>query len=108
MYEGLLLEMQRSVFQNALGAEVFRRYLRHSPATALVLLDLSARPDDPWWRDGRDRAIEEALRQTVRDLERRLGTDRRGWRGGRVHPLAPGDPLGGVAPPRPRLHGPAP
>jgi len=108
LYEGLLLELKRSVFQDALGAEVFRRYLRHSPATALVLLELSARPDDPWWRDGRDRAIEEALRQTVRDLERRLGTDRRGWRWGRVHTLALEHPLGRVPALARIFNGPAP
>src|SRR3990172_7542665 len=74
LYEGLLLELKRSVFQDALGAEVFRRYLRHSPATALVLLQLSPRPDHPWWRGGRD-----GTTQSKRRYARRCATWNGGW-----------------------------
>lgn len=96
LYEGLLLELVRGVFGDALDADLFTRYLRRYDAPLLVLLDLSTRPKDPWWREGRDRMIEEALRQTVRDLERRLNKDQTQWQWGRVHTPIFQHPIGRV------------
>lgn len=107
IYEGLMLELLRTLFEDTLGAQLFRRYLR-TQAAVLRLLYLSEHPDDPWWREGRDRTMEEALRRTVRDLERRLGPDRNRWRWGGVHTLALEHPLGRVRALAPVFNGPAP
>ncbi|MDQ7849635.1 MAG: penicillin acylase family protein [Armatimonadota bacterium] len=107
LYQALLLELLRTLFEETLGSELFRRYL-HTQAAVLRLLQLSEDPDDPWWGEGRDRTIEEALRRTVRDLERRLGPDRSRWRWGRVHTLALEHPLGRVRVLAPVFNGPAP
>ncbi len=107
IYQGLLLNLLHTLFEETLGAQLFRRYLR-TQAAVLRLLQLSERPDDPWWGEGRDRTIEEALRRTVRDLERRLGPDRSRWRWGAVHTLVLEHPLGRVRALAPVFNGPSP
>ncbi|MBI3976310.1 MAG: penicillin acylase family protein [Armatimonadetes bacterium] len=94
LYEVLLLRLAHVVFKDALDQDLFRRYLRQGDAPLLVLLEMSGRPDDPWWGEGRDRVIEQALRQTVRELEAALGDDRSAWRWGRIHTPTLLHPLG--------------
>jgi penicillin amidase len=95
VYESLLLELLRTVFGDTLDGDVLRRYLRRDDA-ALVLLDLSGRPQDPWWGEGRDQAMERALRRAVRELEKRLGRDRTRWRWDRLNVPVLEHPLGRV------------
>lgn len=88
IYEAVQLKLLRALFRDSLDAELFMRYLRRFEEPLLVLVELSGRPDDPWWGDaGRDRVIEEALRDVTEDLAERLGADRSGWTWGRVHRL---------------------
>jgi len=85
LYEALVLNLSHLVFKDALDRDLYRRYLRRGDAPLLLLLDMSGRPDDPWWGEGRDRVIEQALARAVADLETALGPDREGWRWGRLH-----------------------
>jgi len=94
IYEVLLLRLSQLVFRDALDPDLFRRYLRQGDAPLLVLLEMSGRPEDPWWGEGRNRTIEQALKQAVADLEAALGPDRSAWRWGRLHTPTLLHPLG--------------
>jgi penicillin amidase len=85
LYETLIVNLSHLVFKDALDRDLFRRYLRQGDAPLLLLLEMSDRPDDPWWGEGRDRMLEQALGRAVADLETALGPDRGAWRWGRLH-----------------------
>ncbi|HEV8338600.1 MAG TPA: penicillin acylase family protein [bacterium] len=85
LYEALVVNLSHLVFKDALDRDLYRRYLRRGDAPLLFLLEMSGRPADPWWGEGRDRVIEQALARTVVDLEAALGPDRGAWRWGRLH-----------------------
>ncbi len=96
VYEALLNALLRELFHVPLDEAVFSRYLRLYEAPVLALLGLLREPSSAWWRGGRDRVIETALRDAVRTLERRLGADRDQWRWGRLHQPTFVHPIGRI------------
>ena len=96
LYEALIDALFREVYRGPLDEAVFNRYMRHLDAPMLSLLALLGEPASPWWRGGRDRAIEAAFRDAVGTLERRLGPDRAQWRWGRLHQPTFVHPIGRI------------
>jgi penicillin amidase len=86
IYHAFFARAVERVFQPVLGQEVWDRYARRPSAVISAFLLLWNRPADAWWGPGgRDRTAEEVLRQAIRDLEARLGTDRTRWTWGALH-----------------------
>ena len=97
IYEAFRLTLTPLVFKDALGGELYTRYLERSEAWQLALLRLLRTPASGWWgARGRDAVVEEALVEAHALLTRHLGADRSRWTWGRLHTMRFVHPLGRI------------
>ncbi len=96
VYQALLEALIREVFRTPLDDATFARYQREFEGAVQTLLALLRDPSSGWWRGSRDRLVEAALRDAVRTLEGRLGSNRDRWRWGRLHQPTFVHPIGRI------------
>ncbi len=97
IYEAFRLALVPLVFEDRLGADLYKRYRERPNAWQLALQRLLSEPSSPWWSpDGRDRMVAKALNQAHKTLTRRLGPDRSQWSWGRLHGMRFIHPIGRI------------
>jgi penicillin amidase len=95
MYEAFRLALMPLVFQNVLGADLYKRYMERPEAWQPALIRLLRDRSSPWWgSQGRQALVAQALEQADALLARRLGPDRSRWSWGRLHAMRFVHPLG--------------
>jgi penicillin amidase len=93
VYEVFLTEFVRALLGDELGDDLF--YYYHVMFKQYLIQDVILdRPDSGLWdrkdtpqKEGPREILEMALSATVRTLEAKLGTNRRNWSWGRLHPV---------------------
>jgi len=97
IYEAFRVALPPLLFEDALGPDVFKRYLDRSDAWTVAIMHLLAEPASPWWGPtGRDAVVARALNQAAETLRKHLGPDRPRWTWGRLHVMRFDHPLGRV------------
>ena len=97
IYEAFRVSLPALLFEDALGPDMFKRYLDRSDAWTLTIIRLLTEPSSPWWgRDGRDAVVTRALAKADETLTQRLGSDRSRWTWGRLHVMRFEHPIGRV------------
>lgn len=97
IYEAFRVALSRLLFEDALGPEMFKRYLDRSDAWTLTILRLFDEPSSPWWGPaGRDALVGKALAEARETLTQRLGSNQSNWTWGRLHLMRFEHPMGRV------------
>ncbi len=97
VYEAFRTALAPLVFKEALGADLYGRYVERGEAWQPALIRLLETPASPWWTPrGRDAVVAEALARARQELTRRLGPDPSRWSWGRLHRMRFVHPLGRV------------
>jgi len=97
IYEAFRVALPRLLFEDALGPEMFKRYLDRSDAWTLAILRLLDEPSSPWWGPaGRDALVGKALAEAGETLTQRLGSNQSNWTWGRLHVMRFEHPIGRV------------
>ena len=95
IYEAFRMALVPLVFENALGADLYKRYVERPEAWEPALIRLLRDRSSPWWGpEGRQALVARALKQADALLVRRLGPDRAAWSWGRLHAMQFVHPLG--------------
>jgi penicillin amidase len=95
IYEAFRMSLVPLVFKDALGNDLYKRYLERSEAWQAALLGVLRDPKSRWWGpEGRDGVIAKALTEAHALLTRRLGPDASRWTWGRLHAMRFVHPLG--------------
>ena len=99
IYGAWLVRMCDRVFQDKLGAALYREYAARARIT-FALYQLMGRPNDAWFSEigdpavrGRDAIAGRALDDAARDLASRFGSDPTSWRWGDLHTITFAHPL---------------
>jgi penicillin amidase len=114
VFQAWYIQVLRALLRHKLEPKLVERYLdgdyeRHGSLHMPLVIDMMAKPEDPWWddpktpgRETRDDILRNALAEAVRWLGEHFGQDPAGWTWGRVHTVTyPHMPLGGPGSPGP-------
>lgn len=97
IYEVFRMALVELLFRDALGGDLYPRYLKHSEFWQPVLVRLMQDPSSHWWRPGgRDAVVAQALARAHDMLTRRLGPNPSTWTWGRLHVMRFVHPLGHI------------
>lgn len=97
IYEAVRISLVPLLFKDALGPDLYKRYLGYSSAWQRVMLSLLRTPSSPWWGPtGRDAVVAKAFVQANELLTAQLGPDRSTWSWGRLHKTQFIHPLGRI------------
>jgi penicillin amidase len=97
IYEAFRVALPSLLFEDALGPDMFKRYLDRSDAWTLTVIRLLNDASSPWWGStGRGAAVAKALAKADETLRQRLGRDRARWSWGQLHVMRFEHPLGRV------------
>jgi penicillin amidase len=97
IYEAFRVALPQLLFEDALGPDMFKRYLDRADGWTLAILRLLDEPASPWWGPGgRDALVAKALAKAGETLTQRLGSNRSNWTWGRLHVMRFEHPIGRV------------
>lgn len=97
IYEVFRMALVDLLFRNALGSDLYSRYLKHPEFWQPVLIRLMQDPSSRWWGlGGRDSVVAQALARAHDVLTRRLGPNPESWTWGRLHTMHFVHPLGHI------------
>lgn len=103
--EATYARLARNVFENKLGAELFKTYFGLGNVHRLALYQWLEKPESAWWDDAatpqketRDDILKKSFEQGVGDLAKQFGDAMGEWKWGRLHTVTYAHPVGSVQP----------